>query len=331
MNRGLSEAQGRRGHRARARPRHDRRPARRPGRRQGGAGRPPAGAGRRRETVALAAALGLVAVVGGVMYGIHTARGPDKQDRVAPNPNAPGPHRAGVRRRHALAQPVPRAGRPDRLRHGVPDGARAGHDRQPDHARPTATATATKPVPRPTAARTTAGAPPAAPRRPPRRRRLPHDDRPAGATTPPPDADDGPADDARPGRPPAPAATPATRGRRRHRRPRSGPTPGHDRRRLGRARPAAADRRRRPDGAGAPQPVRTRPGEVLPARDRDVRGWRVPTASTRRLSAPSPRARHRGRRRPAAVDVRGPPPAPPRPSPVPPTRSERPGCTRRSR
>ena len=43
--------------------------------------------GRRRETVALAAALGLVAVVGGVMYGIHTARGPEKQDQVAPNPN----------------------------------------------------------------------------------------------------------------------------------------------------------------------------------------------------------------------------------------------------
>jgi hypothetical protein len=46
--------------------------------------------GRRRETAALAAALGLVAVVGGVMYGIHTARGPDKFERVAPNPNAPG-------------------------------------------------------------------------------------------------------------------------------------------------------------------------------------------------------------------------------------------------
>ena len=46
--------------------------------------------GRRRETVALAAALGLVAVVGGVMYGIHTARGPEKVERVAPNPNAPG-------------------------------------------------------------------------------------------------------------------------------------------------------------------------------------------------------------------------------------------------
>ncbi|HEY7102565.1 MAG TPA: DUF6782 family putative metallopeptidase, partial [Mycobacteriales bacterium] len=48
-------------------------------------GQPP---GRRREAVALAAALGLVAVVGGVMYGIHTARGPTKLDRVAPNPNA---------------------------------------------------------------------------------------------------------------------------------------------------------------------------------------------------------------------------------------------------
>jgi hypothetical protein len=52
-------------------------------------GQPPP-QGRRRETVALAAALGLVAVVGGVMYGIHTARGPDKQDRVAPNPSGPG-------------------------------------------------------------------------------------------------------------------------------------------------------------------------------------------------------------------------------------------------
>ena len=50
----------------------------------------PPSQGRRRETAALAAALGLVAVVGGVMYGIHTARGPDKQDQVAPNPSGPG-------------------------------------------------------------------------------------------------------------------------------------------------------------------------------------------------------------------------------------------------
>jgi hypothetical protein len=53
------------------------------------AGQPPS-PGRRREAVALAAALGLVAVVGGVMYGIHTARGPVKQDQVAPNPNGTG-------------------------------------------------------------------------------------------------------------------------------------------------------------------------------------------------------------------------------------------------
>ena len=58
---------------------------------------------------------------------------------------------------------------------------------------------------------------------------------------------------------------------------------------------------------------------------------RVPTASTRRPSAPSPRARHRGRRRPAAVDVRVRRRRRPRPGPSPPTRSERPGCTRRSR
>jgi hypothetical protein len=50
-------------------------------------GQPTSVPGRRREMVALAAALGLVAVVGGVMYGIHTARGPGKIDRVAPNPD----------------------------------------------------------------------------------------------------------------------------------------------------------------------------------------------------------------------------------------------------
>lgn len=52
--------------------------------------REPPPQGRRREAAALAAALGLVAVVGGVMYGIHTARDPVKQNRVAPNPNGPG-------------------------------------------------------------------------------------------------------------------------------------------------------------------------------------------------------------------------------------------------
>jgi hypothetical protein len=52
-------------------------------------GRPPSRA-RRPETVALAAAVGLVAVVGGVMYGLSTARGDIKLDRVAPNPSGPG-------------------------------------------------------------------------------------------------------------------------------------------------------------------------------------------------------------------------------------------------
>ncbi|HVC74518.1 MAG TPA: DUF6782 family putative metallopeptidase, partial [Mycobacteriales bacterium] len=52
-------------------------------------GQPPS-QGRRRETVALAAALGLVAVVGGVMYVFHPARGPDKLARVAPIPNGSG-------------------------------------------------------------------------------------------------------------------------------------------------------------------------------------------------------------------------------------------------
>jgi hypothetical protein len=53
-------------------------------------GRPPSRS-RRPEIVALAAAIGLVAVVGGVMYGISAARGGDtKLDRVAPNPDGQG-------------------------------------------------------------------------------------------------------------------------------------------------------------------------------------------------------------------------------------------------
>ena len=43
----------------------------------------------RSETVALAAAVGLIAVVGGAVYGINAARGDVKQNRVAPD-NGPG-------------------------------------------------------------------------------------------------------------------------------------------------------------------------------------------------------------------------------------------------
>ena len=121
---------------------------------------PPLAEGRRREAVALAAALSLVAVVGGVMYGIHTARGPVKLDRVAPNPNAPGltvqesgdpkpslsPSR-GPDGRIVYVTVTPPAPTPSTT--GSPIML------------PTPTATATKPVPAATAARTTAGAPPA--------------------------------------------------------------------------------------------------------------------------------------------------------------------------
>jgi hypothetical protein len=123
-------------------------------------GQPPQG--RRRETVALAAALGLVAVVGGVMYGIHTARGPDKRDRVAPNPSGQG-------------LTVQESGSPSLSPSRAPDGGivyvtvyptpplldTTGSPIIPPTA--SATATATKPVPRPTATRSPAGVPPPAP------------------------------------------------------------------------------------------------------------------------------------------------------------------------
>ena len=122
-------------------------------------GQPPS-QGRRRETAALAAALGLVAVVGGVMYGIHTARGPDKQDQVAPNPSGPG-------------LTVQESGSPSLSPSRAPDGGivyvtvyptaplldTTGSPIIP----PTVSATATKPVPRPTATRSPAGVPPPAP------------------------------------------------------------------------------------------------------------------------------------------------------------------------
>ncbi len=121
------------------------------------AGQPPA-EGRRREAVALAAALSLVAVVGGVMYGIHTARGPAKLDRVAPNPNGPGLSA------QESGDPTPSLS-PSR----GPDGSIVYVTVTPPAPTPSATgspmilptATATKLFPPPTAARTTAGAPPA--------------------------------------------------------------------------------------------------------------------------------------------------------------------------
>ena len=120
-------------------------------------GQPPA-QGRRREAVALAAALGLVAVVGGVMYGIHTARGPVKQDRVAPNPSGPG-------------LTVQESGSPSLSPSRGPDGRIVYVTVYPTPPSPSLvpgspidlpslSPTATKPVPPPTAARTTAGAPP---------------------------------------------------------------------------------------------------------------------------------------------------------------------------
>jgi hypothetical protein len=114
--------------------------------------------GHRRETVALAAALSLVAVVGGVMYGIHTARGPVKLDRVAPNPNAPGltAHESGS---PSLS---PSRGPDGRIVYvtvtpPVPDVT------GPPIMPPSASPTATKPIPVPTATRSPAAPPPAQP------------------------------------------------------------------------------------------------------------------------------------------------------------------------
>jgi hypothetical protein len=119
-------------------------------------GQPPS-PGRRREAVALAAALGLVAVVGGVMYGIHTARGPVKQDQVAPNPNGTG-------------LTFQESGSPSLSPSRAPGGAIVYVTVYPTPPMPSVpgspidlpslSPTATRPVPSPTAARTTAGAPP---------------------------------------------------------------------------------------------------------------------------------------------------------------------------
>ena len=95
------------------------------------------------------------------MYGIHTARGPDKLDRVAPNPNAPGltVQESG----DPKSSLSPSRGPDGRIVYVTvtPPAPTPGTTGSPIML-PTPTATATKPVPPATAARTTAGAPPAA-------------------------------------------------------------------------------------------------------------------------------------------------------------------------
>jgi hypothetical protein len=119
-------------------------------------GQPP---GRRREAVALAAALGLVAVVGGVMYGIHTARGPDKLDRVAPNPNAPGltASESGSPRPSLSPSRGPDGRIVYVTVYPTPTGSGLGPPIMPSSISPTATKPA---APSRTAARTATGAPP---------------------------------------------------------------------------------------------------------------------------------------------------------------------------
>jgi Putative metallopeptidase family (DUF6782) len=143
---------------------------------------------RRRETVALAAALSLVAVVGGVMYGIHSARGPAKLDRVAPNPGPglsvgetayPKPSTTVTRTTLPGGRVVERtivitATPPLPTGTGSPIAFPTG--------------TATKAVPRPTAPRTTAGGAPAgqtsaAPSAPPPTTEPPAPTPPADPTT----------------------------------------------------------------------------------------------------------------------------------------------------
>lgn len=148
-------------------------------------GQPPP-QGRRRETVALAAALGLVAVVGGVMYGIHTARGPVKQDQVAPNPSGPG---LTVQESGDPKPSLSPSRGPDgqivyvTVTPPAPPGATG-----PPFIPSTASPTATKPVPRPTATRPSAsppGAPP--PTTSPSPAPPPTSDPPAPTTPPPTD------------------------------------------------------------------------------------------------------------------------------------------------
>ena len=276
------------------------------------AGHPPTRSWRS-ETVALAAAVGLIAVVGGAVYGINAARGDVKQNRVAPD-NGPGLTAS----ESADGTPSPRVivvRGPDGRLHRVVVIASAPAPTAPVSATPspTARATVTKaplataPPPRttvpPSAPPTSSPAPPPAPTSDP-----PTTDRAAGS------------DDAR-----ADVGRSAYRRRRQHRRPGgcrrlrpgSGTDPAGDRRqclrsrslratppaeRPGRGQPGrrhSSTARRQHDQLGEPasvgrpaNPYEREPGEVLPARDRGVRGWRVPTASTRRhqcaLSARSP-------------------------------------------
>ena len=139
--------------------------------------------GRRREAVALTAALGLVAVVGGVMYGLHTARGPE--NRVAPNPNAPGLTATESGSPRPSLSPSP--GRNGVVSAPVNPTAPSGSGLGPPISPPGISPTATKPLPKPTATDPSGHAPsgpgPSSSPPPPS---TPTPDPPA-STTPPPD------------------------------------------------------------------------------------------------------------------------------------------------
>jgi hypothetical protein len=138
---------------------------------------------RRREMVALAAAAGLVAVIGGVTYGINAARGDVKLDRVAPNP---GP---GLTANESGTKPSlsPSRGPDGRIVYvtvtpPAPTRSTTGGPSVP----PSASATATRSVPSSTASRSGAVAPltlsPTTPAAPPV---LPTSEAPAQTSSPP--------------------------------------------------------------------------------------------------------------------------------------------------
>jgi len=102
----------------------------------------------RSETVALAAAVGLIAVVGGAVYGINATRGDVKREQVAPN-NGPG--------LTATESADPRNLPPNVIRSRAPDGRIVYVTLTPTPGAPTPTASAT---PSPTAS-ATATKPPA--------------------------------------------------------------------------------------------------------------------------------------------------------------------------
>jgi Putative metallopeptidase family (DUF6782) len=139
---------------------------------------------RRRETVALAASVAVVALVGGVMYGINAARG-DIKDQVAPNPSG-----TGLTASEDGTTPAPRVivtRGPDGVPHTIvitatpPLPTETGSPTE----RPSATPTVTKPAP--TRVPSTSGSAPIPPPTTPAPAPPPPTTDPSVAPTTPPD------------------------------------------------------------------------------------------------------------------------------------------------